>query len=190
MTTTTNRDTYSQKSVEDSAGQNVVVVVDDPEKGNEEISQPEEGFKPAGKYAGLIFPNNLKKETIPQAIKIFGKYFPNAKVANLQELLDEVGGYGKESSNPLGLLSKLTREARMGEFTAVKAPQYKAVRLRMLKHEEEMKRHEKAYKLSLLPQTESESGNENAENEHKNLTKQEYLQEMQKMLKLKSKILK
>ncbi len=127
ITTTTNIGKDSQPCTEVDTGLNVVVVSENVNVTSEAESSTE--FKPAGKYAGLIFPTNMKSETHRQAVKIFAKYYPAAKPAELQELLDEVGGYGRNASNPLGILSKITRAACIGQFTAVKAPQYKAARI-------------------------------------------------------------
>ena len=121
-TTTTNIDSDRQNHATE---QNVVVVISDDEK---------DAFKPMGKYQSLIFPTNLKKGMHPQALKIFSNYLPHAKTEILQELLDEVGGYESNASNPLGLLSRMAREAAAGSFVAVKAPQYKSKRIAILKH--------------------------------------------------------
>ena len=121
-TTTTNIDGNRQNHATE---QNVVVVISDDEK---------DAFKPMGKYQSLIFPTNLKKGMHPQALKIFSNYLPHAKTEILQELLDEVGGYESNASNPLGLLSRMAREAAAGSFVAVKAPQYKSKRIAILKH--------------------------------------------------------
>ena len=121
-TTTTNIDSDRQNHATE---QNVVVVISDDEK---------DAFKPMGKYQSLIFPTNLKKGMHPQALKIFSNYLPHAKTETLQELLDEVGGYESNASNPLGLLSRMAREAAAGSFVAVKAPQYKSKRIAILKH--------------------------------------------------------
>ena len=121
-TTTTNIDGNRQNHATE---QNVVVVISDDEK---------DAFKPMGKYQSLIFPTNLKKGMHPQALKIFSNYLPHAKTETLQELLDEVGGYESNASNPLGLLSRMAREAAAGSFVAVKAPQYKSKRIAILKH--------------------------------------------------------
>ena len=143
-TTTTNIDSDRQNHATE---QNVVVVISDDEK---------DAFKPMGKYQSLIFPTNLKKGMHPQALKIFSNYLPHAKTEILQELLDEVGGYESNASNPLGLLSRMAREAAAGSFVAVKAPQYKSKRIAILKHNQALA--EAVESQNKLEQSSNETG--------------------------------
>ena len=143
-TTTTNIDSDRQNHATE---QNVVVVISDDEK---------DAFKPMGKYQSLIFPTNLKKGMHPQALKIFSNYLPHAKTETLQELLDEVGGYESNASNPLGLLSRMAREAAAGSFVAVKAPQYKSKRIAILKHNQALA--EAVESQNKLEQSSNETG--------------------------------